>query len=57
MNNDPLLEQVIGRITRKMEGKLQPVVVDIRLAGNTVFNQGQLRDGYYLNNGYTIIDV
>jgi len=57
MNNDPLLEQVIGRITRKMPGKLQPVVVDIRLAGNTVFNQGQLRDGYYLNNNYTIIDV
>ena len=57
MNNDPLLEQLIGRITRKLDGKLQPVVVDIRLAGNTVFNQGQLRDGYYLNSGFQIIDV
>lgn len=57
INNDPLLEQLIGRVTRMMPGKRQPVIVDIRLAGNTVFNQGQLRDGYYLNMGYEIIDV
>lgn len=57
MNNDPLLEQLLGRVTRKLEGKLQPVIVDPRLGGNTVFNQGQLRDGYYLNMGYKIIDV
>jgi superfamily II DNA or RNA helicase len=57
MNNDPLLEQLIGRITRTMQGKIQPVIVDPRLGGNTVFKQGQLRDGYYLNSGYQIIDV
>jgi len=57
MNNEPLLEQIIGRMTRKMENKIQPVLVDMRLGGNTVFNQQQLRDGYYLNMGYEIKDV
>jgi superfamily II DNA or RNA helicase len=57
MNNDPLLEQLVGRITRTAPGKMQPVVVDIRLAGNTVFNQGQMRDGFYLNQGWDIRDV
>ena len=33
VNNDPLLTQLIGRIIRKIDGKKQPVVVDIHLKG------------------------
>jgi superfamily II DNA or RNA helicase len=54
MNNDPLLEQLIGRIIREYPGKLAPIVVDPQLKGFTVERQQQLRLGYYINKGYVI---
>lgn len=54
LNNMPLLEQLIGRIQRLCEGKLQPVIVDIKLTGNTVTRQFNNRLGHYMKEGYEI---
>lgn len=54
INNDPLLEQLIGRVERLYEGKLDPVVVDIKLDGYTAQNQFNNRFGFYLKQGYDI---
>lgn len=54
LNNMPLLEQLIGRIQRNSEGKLDPVVVDIKLEGWTVRNQFNNRLGHYMKEGYEI---
>lgn len=57
LNNEPLLEQLIGRVIRKSSGKLDPIIVDIQLQGKTVSNQANLRKAYYLKQGYDIIDI
>jgi superfamily II DNA or RNA helicase len=54
LNNMPLLEQLIGRIQRNAEGKLDPLVVDIKLEGWTVRNQFNNRLGHYMKEGYEI---
>lgn len=54
LNNMPLLEQLIGRIIREHPGKLKPVIVDIRLVGNTVTRQYNNRLGHYMKEGYEI---
>jgi superfamily II DNA or RNA helicase len=54
MNNEPMLQQLIGRITRKQEGKLQPLVIDIILSGTTAKRQGQARASYYAYRGLDI---
>jgi len=54
MNNEPLLEQLIGRIIRVKEGKLNPVVVDIALLGRTAKNQLNARIGFYMRQGWQI---
>lgn len=54
LNNMPLLEQLIGRIIREYPDKLKPVVVDIRLEGNTVGRQYNNRLGHYMKEGYEI---
>lgn len=54
LNNMPLLEQLIGRIIREHQGKLKPVIVDIRLVGNTVTRQYNNRLGHYMKEGYDI---
>lgn len=54
LNNMPLLEQLIGRIIREHPGKPQPIIVDIRLFGNTVTNQYNNRIGHYMKEGYEI---
>ena len=54
VNNDPLLTQLIGRIVRKKEGKLQPTVVDIHLKGKTAARQANARMGYYIKEGYKV---
>jgi len=54
LNNMPLLEQLIGRIIREYPDKLKPVVVDIRLEGNTVSRQYNNRLGHYMKEGYEI---
>jgi superfamily II DNA or RNA helicase len=54
INNEPLLTQLIGRVIRKMEGKIQPVVLDIHLKGNTAARQAKARSAVYIKQGYDI---
>ena len=54
INNEPLLTQLIGRVIRKQEGKIDPVIVDIHLLGNTAKRQASNRIGYYMKEGYEI---
>jgi superfamily II DNA or RNA helicase len=53
VNNEPLLTQLIGRVIRQKEGKLQPTVVDIHLKGKTATRQANARMGYSLQNAHT----
>ena len=57
LNNLPLLEQLVGRIQRQAEGKLSPVVVDVRLLGNTVERQYSNRLGHYMKQGYNVVFI
>jgi superfamily II DNA or RNA helicase len=54
VNNEPLLTQLIGRVIRKKEGKIDPVVIDIHLKGNTARKQAANRSGYYIKQGYNM---
>ncbi len=54
MNNRTLQDQLIGRITRKHEGKMHPEVIDIKLLGKTGKFQATSRINYYIDNGYKI---
>jgi len=54
IKNDPLLEQIIGRVMRKAEGKLDPVVIDIGLKGNTGKRQRMARTKFYVKMGWKI---
>jgi len=54
VNNEPLLTQLIGRVIRKKEGKIDPVVVDIHLKGNTARKQASNRIGFYMKQGWKI---
>ena len=57
VNNEPLLTQLIGRIIRIYEGKLQPVIADIHLDGRTARKQASARMGYYMKQGYVVSDI
>lgn len=57
INNEPLLTQLIGRVIREQEGKLQPRVVDIHLKGKTADRQASNRIGYYMKEGYSIREL
>jgi superfamily II DNA or RNA helicase len=54
INNEPMLEQLVGRIQRPQPNKLPPKVVDIKLAGWTGSKQFQARLGFYMRMGYKI---
>lgn len=54
VNNTPLLTQLIGRIVRLSDNKIQPVVVDINLTGNTARRQAHARMAHYIKEGYQI---
>lgn len=54
ISNDPLLEQIIGRIQRQAEGKKTPIVVDIGLGGSTGNRQKNTRKRFYINKGWEI---
>jgi superfamily II DNA or RNA helicase len=57
VNNEPLLTQLIGRVIRMYDGKLQPVIVDINLEGRTARKQASARRGYYMRQGYEVSEV
>lgn len=52
--NLPMLEQLIGRVTRQHPNKKQPIVVDIQLEGGIAKKQCAERVNYYLNLGYQV---
>lgn len=54
INNEPLLTQLIGRVIREDKDKLQPVVIDIHLKGNTARKQASNRMAHYIKEGYHI---
>ncbi len=54
INNEPLLTQLVGRVIRKKEGKIDPVIVDIHLKGNTAKRQASNRAGYYMKQGWNM---
>ena len=51
VNNEPLLTQLCGRVIRKKEGKIDPVIIDIHLKGNTARKQASNR-GFYMKQGW-----
>ena len=57
INNEPLLTQLIGRVIRKLEGKRNPVIIDIHLKGKTAQRQASNRMGYYIKQGYQIREL
>ena len=54
VNNEPLLTQLVGRVIRKKEGKIDPVIVDIHLKGNTARKQASNRVGFYMKQGWNM---
>ncbi len=54
INNDPLLEQIIGRVTREHDGKAEAWVVDLMLCCPTGRSQFKNRLNYYIKKGYDV---
>ena len=57
INNDSLLEQIIGRIQRMHPNKLNPLVLDLQFTGWADRKQNESRIGLYLRKGWEIITV
>jgi len=55
--SDITLEQLAGRIIRKFEGKLQPIIIDLVLKGQTGKNQYRERKKHYKEMGYEIDEI
>ena len=54
VNNEPLLTQLVGRVIRKKEGKIDPVIIDIHLKGKTAKRQASNRVGFYMKQGWNM---
>lgn len=54
MNNDSLLEQLVGRVMRIYEGKKDPIVVDMQFSGYSDKKQNNARLALYINKGWDI---
>jgi len=52
--NDSLLEQIVGRIQRQHEDKLQPVVLDMQFSGFMDKKQNRDRLGFYMRKVWNI---
>lgn len=57
INNEPLMDQLVGRVVRVAENKPKPVVVFPLFAGRTVEKQAQLMKSYFMKCGYVIKDI
>ena len=55
--NEVLLEQIIGRIMRKHELKLNPEVIDINFSGPADRKQNTLRLGFYMQKGWKVTTI
>ncbi|QQO38488.1 DNA helicase [Vibrio phage VPG01] len=56
-DNESLLEQLAGRIMRKAEGKLDPVLVDLKLEGWTGGRHRRARTAIYGKNGWQCVPM
>ena len=54
INNDSLLEQIVGRIQRTAPNKPNPVVLDFQFCGPTDRRQNTARLKFYLNKGWKV---
>lgn len=54
INNEPLLTQLIGRVTRLYPNKKTPIIVDVSLMGKGVQQGARNRLLHYANCGYKI---
>ena len=52
--NPSAMEQIIGRITRKQDGKKNPVIVDIALQGGQAYGQSRSRLDFYASKGWKV---
>lgn len=57
LSNDSLLEQIVGRIQRMHEGKLDPLVIDIQFSGYADKKQNNDRLGFYMRKGWEVIST
>lgn len=57
MSNDALLEQIIGRVQRLHDDKLEPLVLDMQFQGWADKKQNNDRLGFYLRKGWNIITL
>ena len=57
MNNDSLLEQIIGRVQRQHPGKKLPLVIDMQFSGWADKKQNTNRLGFYMRKGWQIETV
>lgn len=55
LNNEALLEQLVGRIQRIVPGKPSPIVVDTSLKGGAAMTQARGRRNVYINNNWEMI--
>lgn len=57
ISNDSLLEQIIGRVQRKHENKLNPLVLDLHFSGPADRKQNNMRLAFYQRKGWDLIGV
>lgn len=57
ISNDVLLEQLIGRIMRKHENKLPPVVIDMHFNGTSEKKQNNARLSFYAQKGWEVEEL
>jgi len=53
-NNEPMLEQLIGRVLRVQENKVSPLVIDLVLKGSTGKKQSMNRARHYSDKRYKV---
>lgn len=53
--NDALLEQIIGRIMRQHENKLEPLVLDMNFSGPSDRKQNRDRQAFYSRKGWNVV--
>ena len=57
ISSEELLEQLIGRVQRPANNKLPPIVVDIRLEGETARRQFYNRKALYTREGWEVKEI
>jgi len=55
--NDSLLEQIVGRIQRKHDDKLNPLVIDMHFSGHSDRKQNNDRLAFYQRKGWEVVGV